>query len=1206
MSDPFAHLRRAQGDSAVASAAALLLKSMDEAIKQKDTSKLDPTVVYFGLLMTYLDGEAAERQAKKFGACVYLLGHLLPQVPSGPVHRFVDTIAEALLEVMQQLGPRNTDVLRACLLCGARLLCHLTPRMWKQRENGQKLLRSILYFAVDSRPKVRQDARRGLELVLSEASMQLIAGRDHTVSDGAARVPSTVAETVADYALRQLHGTTLGDAVSTLTATLTMSSILMASLHLLSVESQHALLQAVLALLTQAQQARKERTADRSLRLSIFRLLNRFFDSMTGEHELAQLVLQETLTRRPNLRADAEIGAWLNAVSAGAARCEIGVACRVTRECAQVMLSDYSQADAVRAVTVASDALRHVLRGVFSEERKRLLFPLLKESGRSWAHELVDMLRSMMTLKHRSLWSQALQVIGATCSHLGRNESLEQDELIGNLLKPLLDELLALYGSEHCTQHGEIRKALAGVCRTLRLPTVLRVLPLHVRPVLEAPDAASFAQALKQCNDWLLDVIADNPRARQSLLFWTENMLPLATGLQELAQRVDNQSAARSASGLSRKVWRTLTAVAEAPVGISEALPTLLPALTSALEVPSARGSVCQFLASFGDHAVAYNSIGEGSLEGVLPVGKVVLPALFAVLGTVSQNDGAARQPLLHAVQQMALACRKAVDASTESVDDVVSTLFRAAATKQLREQRDLPQQLSSARSPAEKSWRHKQHLARVHVLMDVCAHLAPALTAADADLLWRVVAPALQRSEDGGEEVELRHAGDVCQKKALVTLRALCIAGDGFVQRHKTEVAQALESTAASTAPTAKKQRFRALRAFLASLDMSEIADETLLLRFLGELLIARREQSKATRANAADALLVVAENAYNSGRIVQLLQAMSAGLAGASTLMQAATVDALGDVFVSCDGVIDAEVQVALLKTVFAKMRQTSRDVVTSTMDFAKKVVRLVDKTQVLLPVLPDLLQGMLFWCDEADNPFRLPLRNLLAKLMRIVGDEEIARTWPERHSRLLRYVRKEESRRRKTRADEEAAKKSSSKEAQTFEDILHADSDDEENEDMRVVLDDEAETDLQDGGLRVFKSSSAVGQKRRRQALPTVQGKLLVSENTSQSVLGRRSREDETPDPEQNVRPALGHEEDALRARKRARTTARQQRRQQKQTPGDGSALHITAVAPSIMNKRHRREAKSRFGGLVRAAQKGALQGRRAGVRDRVKRR
>jgi ribosomal RNA-processing protein 12 len=79
-------------------------------------------------------------------------------------------------------------------------------------------------------------------------------------------------------------------------------------------------------------------------------------------------------------------------------------------------------------------------------------------------------------------------------------------------------------------------------------------------------------------------------------------------------------------------------------------------------------------------------------------------------------------------------------------------------------------------------------------------------------------------------------------------------------------------------------------------------------------------------------------------------------------------------------------------------------------------QQVVAVVLPLEQLQPFLPQILEGLLLWCEDSKNKFKLKVRSIVERLAKRCGFEAMAQAMPPSDSRLLAHIRKESNRKQR----------------------------------------------------------------------------------------------------------------------------------------------------------------------------------------------
>jgi len=157
----------------------------------------------------------------------------------------------------------------------------------------------------------------------------------------------------------------------------------------------------------------------------------------------------------------------------------------------------------------------------------------------------------------------------------------------------------------------------------------------------------------------------------------------------------------------------------------------------------------------------------------------------------------------------------------------------------------------------------------------------------------------------------------------------------------------------------------------------------------------------------------------AADAGGLRDFVNMVCAGLAGGSPHMISATVMALARLVHAFPGELASKGGAAprLLPAVLTLLRSKAREVVKSVLGFAKVCASRLP-ADVLAPLLPTLLEGVLLWSDDSRNRFRLRVRAVVERLCRRLGVEAVSAAAPASEAKLLTHIRKQAARKARKR--------------------------------------------------------------------------------------------------------------------------------------------------------------------------------------------
>jgi len=216
--------------------------------------------------------------------------------------------------------------------------------------------------------------------------------------------------------------------------------------------------------------------------------------------------------------------------------------------------------------------------------------------------------------------------------------------------------------------------------------------------------------------------------------------------------------------------------------------------------------------------------------------------------------------------------------------------------------------------------------------------------------------------------------------------------------------------------------------------------------LSILGEVLLCLKDSNVKSQEAAYKVLLAMAEHSNKP----DFLKAVTAGLGAETPHMRSAVVMALSRL-VYTYAWNDPDFQAllpSLFKTVFVLVNEDSREVIKSVIGFVRVCVVAIPPEE-LLTFLPELVGGLLTHQKKKDR-FRMKIKIILKKLVKLFGYDTLMPLVPQTETRLLTHMRKLEERQKRRKV---AEKETRDRSADGFHEML--DSDEEDSDDGRTFL-------------------------------------------------------------------------------------------------------------------------------------------------------
>lgn len=389
------------------------------------------------------------------------------------------------------------------------------------------------------------------------------------------------------------------------------------------------------------------------------------------------------------------------------------------------------------------------------------------------------------------------------------------------------------------------------------------------------------------------------------------------------------------------------------------------------------------------------------------------------------------------------------------------------------------------------------QELQRAHLLTDIvyalCAHSAPQLSAENLSYLYKIVQNQLGSEAEDGMDASLQ--------KKLYKILAVLIALPGFFDERWRELVPELQEAAVTLQPAALKPRLACIRLVLLHLPSLMLKDKAALAvlpSFLGEVILASKETSARTRDLAFEVLVDLGRkmvqvqdekrdaNAGASSKdlfgslqnansdqpmLAEYIYMLAGGLAGSSAHMQSASVLCLARLLYEFKSILGGGAIVQnLLATVLPFFESKSRELIKSLLAFVKVCI-LTFPLGTLEAQAPAIVGGLVLWCAEKKQRFKLKIKIMFEILMKKLGVEAVRALVPEQHTALVEHIRKTKEREKRQKTEAWQARKGAKGADAEDDGVSHR-----QLQDYDSIMRSEADVDMDDGSV------PAAGKKSR----------------------------------------------------------------------------------------------------------------------------
>lgn len=328
--------------------------------------------------------------------------------------------------------------------------------------------------------------------------------------------------------------------------------------------------------------------------------------------------------------------------------------------------------------------------------------------------------------------------------------------------------------------------------------------------------------------------------------------------------------------------------------------------------------------------------------------------------------------------------------------------------------------------------------------------------------------------------------------KKAykLIPRLATTESGAAALQERSSELQTLILTTADKTPPSARRDRMLAIHELVTYLPSSDLH---FIPSVLSEVVLGCKESNEKARTASFDLLVHLAKRTIDPERnpadtkirnalvphmpddapdaaatIEEFFTMVSAGLAGSSPHMVAASVTALSRLFFDFHTQLPPSVRADLVQTVELFLTSNNREIVRSVLGFVKVAV-VVLPDDVLRSRLDSLVPNLMAWNKEHKGRLRSKVKGILDRLIRRFGAPLVESLVGEADRKLVVNIRKQRERSKK--------KKKAGEEGEDDDDTANKGAAGDSAESFDKALDDNDDSDLSGSDLDSDDSASEI---------------------------------------------------------------------------------------------------------------------------------
>ncbi|XP_077114405.1 RRP12-like protein [Ranitomeya variabilis] len=958
-----------------------VLAAVTEVIRSQGGNETETE--YFAALMTTLE---AVESSESLAAVAYLLNLVMKRVP-GPVliKKFSDT-SKAFMDILaSQANKGSVSAVRWIVSCLAILLRKQDLSVWSYPSTLQ-VYHGILSFTVHAKPKIRKAAQL--------AVCSILKGSEFMFSDS----PPThhpAAPSTAKFCIQEIEKS---GGSKEATTTLHMLSLLKEVLPCFPVILVKSCCETLLKVMTLSH------VMITACAMQAFHALFNFKPNTQAlTAELNAQIITALYDYLPNENDLQPMLAWLAVMEQAHVNLTrlqwdlcLGHLPRLFSTSMTCLLSPHTQ-----VVSAAARTLKSLLTECIVPHIAEIgtVHPASVAGPAGHICKMFKLVEEGLSYKFHASWVFVLQVLQSFFEAAGK--------FCHPIMKKCLQTLADLRISAHFPHTAELDRAVGAAVENMGPEVVLRAVPLLIDG---REDISDFPRS------WLVPVIRDYVKNTE-LDFFTRYFLPLAEKLKKRAS--DFAEAGRSLEAkiyetLQWQIWTMLPGFCTRPTDVAACFKNIAKTLGMIiLDRPDLRLTACQALRTL----INKGCEAEEDKAEVRRLAKNYLPILFNVyMKAPEPGEGATQKfPVMETIR----------------------------AYLSLTDQQLVCDLLSKASAKASE----KEENEKLYVL-DLITAMAPYADEPSMTRVYQTILPFLEEKNHSVQKKAYRILEEICGGE-----RPPCVA---FVNNNLEELKKSLLGSLKSASSPAKRPRLKCLIHIVKQLTADH---EEFMTSIIPEVMICTKEASVGARKNA---YTLLAEIGHAFLRFVsdpavaldQYLTVVYAGLTGSVTMITC-TVLTLTRLLFEFKNHLGLEVIEQLLQNVCLLLSSKTREVVKAALGFIKVIIFVMD-LKVLSRHLQMMMEAIGSINQDVRRHFRVKLKNIFTKFIRKFGFDLVKDMLPVDYHKVLVNIRKAEAKNKKRKALKQAASDSDEDDeggtkhkGDDIEDVLADTDEDEEGE-------------------------------------------------------------------------------------------------------------------------------------------------------------
>lgn len=322
------------------------------------------------------------------------------------------------------------------------------------------------------------------------------------------------------------------------------------------------------------------------------------------------------------------------------------------------------------------------------------------------------------------------------------------------------------------------------------------------------------------------------------------------------------------------------------------------------------------------------------------------------------------------------------------------------------------------------------------HTLMDLIVTISIYLPRPSFATLFSLAAVVLDKQSSDPQLIKKAYK--------LIPRLATTESGTLALKERSSELQNLLISTTDKTPPPARRDRLLAIHEVITYLPSSDLH---FIPSILSEIVLGCKETNEKARSAAFGLLIHLAERVADpernppgtkirnslaphmpddapdaSATIEEFFTMVSAGLAGSSPHMVAASITALSRLLFEYHSKLSSNVSTDLVQTIDLFLTSNNREIVRSVLGFVKVVVVVLPDDQLRLR-LTSLVPNLMVWSKEHKGRLRSKVKGILDRLIRRFGSTVVEGLVGDADRKLVVAIRKDRERRKRKKKEGQA---------------------------------------------------------------------------------------------------------------------------------------------------------------------------------------